>query len=49
MKDLLTIGSVASTTLSTYLDPNSINLLVNAIFTIVVIVLRVIEKKGGKK
>lgn len=47
MKNLLLVGSVASTTAATVLDPNSVNLLVNAVLTIVMFVLRFIPKKKG--
>lgn len=48
MKDLLTIGSAASTTVAATLDPNSINLVINAVLTIIVFILRFLPKKGGK-
>lgn len=48
MKDLLVICSAANTTIAANLDPNSVNLLVNAVLTIVMFVLRFLPKKGGK-
>lgn len=49
MKDsLFVIGSAASTTVAATLDPNSVNLVINAVLTLVVFILRFLPKKGGK-
>lgn len=47
MKDLLVIGSAANTAIAANLDPNSVNLLINAVLTVVVFMLRFWKKKGG--
>lgn len=56
MKNLLTAGSLLCTatavattpTPTEVLDPNSINLVINAILTIITFVLRFLPKKGGR-